>query len=436
MAEKIKNPFIHSHDDDCDHDHGHSHEPFEPADPAQQSLADAMRVSFGILKLIMILLLLFYAFSGTFAVKPQEQVVRTWFGKIIGEEGEEVYKQGWYLGAPYPFEQKIKVPITQRSVSIRSAFWYEVTERQAALTPDQLTGGPLNPEKDGSLLTGDANIVHGRFQVNYKINNAVDFVENVGDVAFADELVTNIAEQGIVYAVAQVKADDFINSQLNSSAAIQRMQRVLDKLQTGITIEDLLIRDSTPPLAVRKAYFLVTDADSEKGQKISAARQQRTTLLNEAAGEAHGPLFEMVKAYELARSVNDAQQSEALDQQIATAFSQLRTPAESGGAVIGGEASELINQANTYRTEVVEQVKAEANSFVSQLDRYRESPNLTSTRMWQKAREKIFTGDVETFYTSTGQTQIITNVDPAVSRKREQDRIEQAEIDAAQSLNP
>jgi modulator of FtsH protease HflK len=435
MVEKIKNPFTHSQDEDCDPDPRHEHEPFEPADPAQQSLADAMRVSFGILKLLMIAVLLAYAGTGVFMVDPQEQVVRLQFGKIIGDGGEQVYTQGWYLGWPYPIEEKIKVSTIQRTVVLRDAFWYEVSDADATKTPDQMYGQPLNPEKDGSLLTADANIVHGRFQINYQISDIVKFVQNVGmpkpkDYSQADALVTAVAERGIVYTAARVTADQFINRNLDSTATIKRMQASLDALNAGITITVLRTPESTPPLMIRKAYTLVTDAESERGQKISAARQQSTSLLNEAAGEAHNVLFELVKSYELARSVGDGDEAQKIAQQIDVAFDQLRLPDELGALAIGGEAARLINEANTYRTETVEQVKAEANSFASLYEQYRSSPELVSSRMWQNVREKIFTGDVETFYTNAGQTQIITNTDPQISRDREKQRLLQAEQDA------
>jgi len=434
MVEKIKNPFIHSHDDDCDHHH--DHEPFEPADPAQQSLADAMRVSFGILKLMMIALLLFYAGTGVFMVKPQEQVVRLQFGKIIGDGDGEVYTQGWHLGWPHPIEEKIYVPTTQRTLILGDAFWYEVTEANATKTPDQLRGGPLNPEKDGSLLTADANIVHGRFHVNYQVSDIVKFVENVGmrkpgDFSQADALVTAVAEQGIVYAAAQVTADEFINRTLDSKSAMLRMNEVLSAMNAGITIEDLRTPESSPPLMIRKSYTLVTDAESERGQKISAARQERTGLLNEAAGEAHDPLFKLVRDYELARSVGDSDLAEKYAEQIDVAFDKLRMPQELGGQAIGGEAARLISEANTYRTETVEQVKAEANSFASLYGQYKKNPELVSSRMWQNVRETIFTGDVETFYTNAGQTQVITNTDPQIARERQEQRVLQAEQDAA-----
>ncbi len=437
MAEKIKNPFIHSHDDDCDHDHHHDHEPFEPADPAQKSLADAMRVSFMILKVIMVAMLVFYASTGIFTVEPQQKVVRLQFGKIIGEGDGQVYDQGWYLGWPYPVEEKVVVPITEQSVSISRAFWHE----PAAVRTGLPRGGPLNPEKDGSLLTGDASIVHGRFEVYYSIDNVIDFVENVGmmprpeEMSAADSLVTNVAEQGIVFAAAQIKADDFINGQFNRSAAKGRMQEVLDELNAGIKIVRLVMDDSEAPLAVRPAYNLVTNAESERGQKISAARQQRTNLLNEAAGEAHDELFALVREYELAQSVGNTDAAEASAQQIDGAFDRLRMPAGLGGSAIGGEASRLISEANTYRTETVERVKSEANSFRTLLGKYREAPELFASREWQQAREAIFTGDVETIYNNSGQLYLELNTDPELNRKREKDRLEKAERDEQAALN-
>jgi modulator of FtsH protease HflK len=428
MAEKIKNPFIHSHDDGCEHGH-HDHEPFEPTDPAQKSLADAMRVSFMILKAIMFLMLVFYACTGIFTVEPQQKVVRLQFGKIIGEGDGKVYEQGWYVGWPYPIEEKVEVPTTQRSVALRKAFWYEAGQTDGS---GQVRGGPLNPEKDGSLLTGDANIVHGRFEVYYTINDVISFVENVGmprpgDMSAADTLVTNVAEQGIVYAAAQVNADDFIKGVLNRSAATKRMQSVLDSMGAGIRIESLVVADSEAPLLVKPAYNLVTNAESERGQKLSAARQQRTNLLNEAAGEAHGPLFKLVQEYELAQSAGDTETAEQLADVIDTAFDQLRLPPELGGTQIGGEASRLISEANTYRTETVEKVKSEANSFRTLLEKYREAPQLFASREREQAREAIFTGDVETIYNNGGQFYLEINTDPSLAREREQKRLQEAE---------
>lgn len=429
MAEKIKNPFIHSHDDDCDHGH-HHHERFEPTDPAQKSLADAMHVSFMILKVIMFLMLIAYAGTGIFRVEPQERVVRLQFGKIVGEGEGKVYSPGWYVGWPYPIEEKIAVPVTdERSVLINKAFWYEAGQTDSS---GNIRGGKLNPEKDGSLLTSDANIVHGRFKVDYTINNVISFIENVGmpgpdDMSDADVLVRNVAEQGIVYATAQTSADEFIKANFKRETAVQRMQTVLDGMGAGIQIVRLVVEGHEAPLLVKPFYNLVTNAESERGQKLRAARQVRTSLLNGAAGEAHNELFKLVQAYELAQSAGQTEQAEQLAGVIDAAFDQLRMPAEYGGAQIGGEASRLINEATTYRTETVQKVKAEADSFRALLANYREAPELFASRERQRAREAIFTGDVETLYNNGGQLYLELNADPELSRKREQKRLQEAE---------
>ena len=76
---KVSNPFEHQHDrvqDDA---------PLDVAalDPAQKSLADALRVSLLILKVIMAGLAIYYVFfSGLYNVKQNEKAVELRFGKI------------------------------------------------------------------------------------------------------------------------------------------------------------------------------------------------------------------------------------------------------------------------------------------------------------------------------------------------------------------
>jgi len=92
-------------------DHGHSHISDhhnsgdssavieEPLDPASQSLADALRSSFRVLKFFMFLIVIVYCFSGFGIVDQKEVVVLTWFGKQVGPPREP----GLLIAAPYPF---------------------------------------------------------------------------------------------------------------------------------------------------------------------------------------------------------------------------------------------------------------------------------------------------------------------------------------------
>src|SRR5690606_8107701 len=105
-------------------------------------------------------------------------------------------------------------PTTTQKVRLDKAFMFDTDQRSEGQTLDEMAGRPLNPEKDGSLLTGDANIVHARWQIEFRINEdrAEEYIENVGNIALANRLVRFAAEQGAVYAAANVTADEFIRN--------------------------------------------------------------------------------------------------------------------------------------------------------------------------------------------------------------------------------
>jgi len=65
-------------------------------DPANQSLADALRMSFRILKLLMLVLVVLYFLSGWFSVKPGENGVILRFGRVLGAgRGEKTVRPSW-----------------------------------------------------------------------------------------------------------------------------------------------------------------------------------------------------------------------------------------------------------------------------------------------------------------------------------------------------
>ena len=74
-------------------DHPHT-EPETPApastplDPGSQALADALRSSFFIVKIVMVILLVAFLGSGFYTVGPQERAIVLRFGRTVGE-GEE-----------------------------------------------------------------------------------------------------------------------------------------------------------------------------------------------------------------------------------------------------------------------------------------------------------------------------------------------------------
>ncbi|MFN7813579.1 MAG: SPFH domain-containing protein, partial [Planctomycetia bacterium] len=179
-------------------------------DPAQQSLADALKVSFGILRLALAALVVAWLLSGTFSVGTNERAVRLRFGDYVGGPGEQVLERGTYLAAPFPIEQVIKVDTRPVTIDLDREFWFEPQESVGATSREGLRAGragPLNPVRDGSLLTGDMNIAHARWKTTYHVADPVAYITNVGQPRLAESLVRCAIQLGIVQAVAQFPAD-------------------------------------------------------------------------------------------------------------------------------------------------------------------------------------------------------------------------------------
>jgi len=179
----------------------------------------------------------------------------------------------------------------------------------------------------------------------------------------------------------------------------------------------------------------VTTAEADRSQRIVASQQDRTRILAEAAGEAAEKLLALVTAYEQAVEAGTAEEAAAAETRIDKAFMDLAVD----NAQVGGEAAKVINAANTYRTQVVERVKSEREMFERLLPQYRQNPRIILSRLWEDAREKILTGDVETFYTVPGQLQLQLNRDPEIQKMKQRAQLknlktEQKDMQRARQL--
>lgn len=391
-------------------------------DPAQQSLAEALRVSFTILKLAMLALLVAYGLSGTFSVGSNEVALRLRFGDYVGDPGNRVLERGTYLAAPFPIEQIVKVDTRPVTLVLDREFWFETTAQESGLTRGQLQARkamPLHPLRDGSLITGDSNIAHAKWTLTWRVGDPVAFLTNVGSKQLATDIVRLVAQQGIVQAIAQLAADDLLRGIVNRELAVGLMQERLDRMRTGLVIDQLVLDKVSAPMRVAGSFDAVTSAESDRASRIVAAQQERSRILGETAGEASGQLMDLVTSYEQAVERGDKEAAPRIQMVIDAALADLRV----GDAVIGGEVARVINTAKTYRTQIVERVASEAMAFEQLLPQYDRNPRLVLSKLWEDARETILTGDVETFYTVPGQLELQLNRDPELQKERQKEQM-------------
>lgn len=409
--------------------------PFEPApaaaaappgaDPAQQSLAEALRVSFGILRFAMVALLVAYAASGLFSVGSNEVALRLRFGDYVGDAAGRVLERGTYLAAPFPIEEVVKVDTRPVTLVLDKEFWFETTAQERTMSRRQMQGlkaMPLNPLRDGSLITGDSSIAHAQWTLTWRVADPVAYLTNVGSRQLAAAIVRLVAQQGIVHMAAQLAADDLLRGVVDREVALGAMQRRLDDMRTGIVVEQLVLDKVSAPMRVAASFDAVTTAESDRAGRIVAAEQERSRILAETAGEASGRLVALVTAYEQATERGDTAAARAADARIAAALETLAVD----GVPIGGEVARRLNAARTYRTQIVEQVAGEATAFEQLLPQFEQSPRLVLSRLWEDARERILTGrDVETFYTVPGRIELQLTRDPGLQQERQKDQLRQ-----------
>lgn len=424
-------------------------------DAAQQSLSDALSVSFRVLKIVMVLLMVAYVFSGVFRVQGDDIAVRYRFGEEIG-----TYAQGWHFGLPFPIEQIVTVPGTTQSLQLNESFWYNNPDNQ---DPEQLAMQPLNPLNDSFLITGDTNVIHVQFGVNYVVDpeRVDDYLRNVGSIEKANALVKTAAERGMIHYVASATIDSIITrGRFETKTIAAYTQEVLEELEAGLRIQQVLIEgnNQSMPNQVRQAYTSVTNAQSEKARTIQEARREYNQILGKTAGGAHTDLLTMIRAYEwalageqdaLAKQLratinasfrglrlpdsetlsaisayqqasaaaagNDDEAAKLLAEQAAAELTTQLTSAsdEFTGRAIAGQIASAISEASANRFQISSKAEQDYNRYAKDLETYRKIPHLLAATRLQETREKVLSDTV--VQTLIGDfTRITTNADPEV----------------------
>ena len=434
----MKNPFKHDHH----HHHDDVHLPItDGLDPASRSLDDALRVSFRVLQIVMVVLLLLYVVSGLFSVPSQKVAVRLRFGNIVGQSPQQqiIPPGGPHFAFPFPIEQVVYVPTSVQRLTLQDPFWFQTTAADVGKTVDEMAAGkqgPLNPEKDGSLVTGDANIVHARWTLDYRIADPIDFIQNITQPSIHDHVVLSAAErmvrlaaeQGLVHTVASLTADQLMKGQLDRQIAIRSINHALQEMKTGIQVEQLSVSQTAMPLMVRDAFQAVIFAENEKAKLIDEAEKERASILGQTAGEAYESLWVVIQDYEQAVTEKNENRIRAIDQKMDLCFKNLEIPHlhdPSQIVSIGGEVSNMINQSITFRTQIVADVQSEARIFSSQLEQYHQYPQIVFAQKWFETLQTVLTGDVETIYAPPGQLYLETNRDPLIQQKIEEDQLKE-----------
>jgi modulator of FtsH protease HflK len=408
-------------------------------DPANQSLADALNILLKLIYVGVFCLGIAYLLSGFKNIQEGQRGIRLLFGKVEQSDLEP----GLRWAPPYPFGELLTVPQGQERVDVQRDFWMYLPNENAAVPLDKLPpSASLKPDQggSGSIITGDSSLVHARWSVQYRRENATKYAQHMMKEN-EQALVLAAAKRGVVRACAELPVDVLLRqspNQPNSVAARAReiAQETLDAAQSGITIEQLLMTEITPPLSVRADFSRVQAAAATQQKSLEEAQSERSTLLNASSGEVGDALLEMIAQYELAVAQSD---QPAMRQQLATIDGVLQgAPVTMDGTdrKVSGQVTKLVSDAQAYRTQVVTLAQADLRRFQAMLDQFRANPLVMVNRQWSSAVQELYGRKTvrKLFFPITRPgdiLQVMINKDPFLEREMEKEVKQQEAIRAA-----
>ena len=244
-------------------------------------------IKLGVIGLVILIVL----FSSFYQISPEEMGVILRFGKFV-----RTTDPGLHLKLP-GIEQLMKVPV-QRQLKMEFGFRTEV--------PGIRTEYRVTPEtqREARMLTGDLNVADVEWIVQYKIKDAYNFLFKLRD---AESTFHYMNEAVVRKIVGDNSVDEVITVGRARMAleAKEELQRLCDRYEIGIEVNQLIFQDVNPPDPVKPSFNEVNEALQEKERKINEAWSEYNEIIPKARGEAE-QMIRGAEGYATER-VNNAQ---------------------------------------------------------------------------------------------------------------------------------
>lgn len=222
--------------------------------------------------IIVLLLLIIMGFSSFFQIGPEEVGVITRFGKYSRtvEPGlnfkipftETVYK------VPVENQQKLEFGFRTTNADVKSEYRRSKSEQEESL-----------------MLTGDLNLASVEWVVQYRIDNAYNYLFKVRN----PELTLRAISES---AMRQIVGNRTVNEVLTVGRAEiggkleELIQEISREYSMGVKIDQVVLQDVNPPEPVKGAFNAVNEAQQEKETLINQAKSEYNKVIPKASGQA------------------------------------------------------------------------------------------------------------------------------------------------------
>jgi membrane protease subunit HflK len=376
----------------------------EELDAGGKSLSEALRVSFIILKVIMIVLVVAFLVSGLETVGSDEQAIVLRFGKIRGVGEERILGPGLHWVFPYPIDEIVRIPVEKTvNLAINSFWYYQSPQEILAEGRRHRPPSKLDPVIEGYCITrsekeklartgsdgSDYHLVHCKWQLTYQIDDPERFFRNVyvedvkpGQIYFdvitrsITPLLEGLFEDAVVTALVNYTIDEVMFEKVATvkDHVNKLLQDNLEKIDSGIKVVSVELTNKIWPRQVHLAFLASLKASQERQRMISDARSYAETTLNETAGGVAEELFEVLNG----KTISEEEENFLWEN-------------------LAGEAKVRIADARVYRARIVDTAKASADYLQELLPEYRKRPELVLQEIYWDAIEQVLTNAGERF---------------------------------------
>ena len=305
-----------------------------PSRNSEQSGGGSGRASAVVLLLIPIIAVVWLA-TGVYTVGPEEQGALRTFGRFVA-----IADQGLHWHWPSPIGVRNIVPVTNTR---RLELGFRSAANGTSTTPVQI---------ESEMITGDENIVDVQAVIQYRISNLRSFLFEVDDPGDPDrgvaaglpegETLRDIAETALRQVVGARNIDDVLTTEKEQvqASVLEKMRQLSRDYNTGIDILQVLLQNVNPPAEVQDAFEDVVRAREDRERDINLAEAYKASQIPQATGAA----------------------------------------------------AQIVEEADGFKRGRIERARGEAEGFEAILSSYEISPNVTRTRLYLEALERILAG--------------------------------------------
>jgi membrane protease subunit HflK len=296
-----------------------------------ETIDDLMKL----LKVLMVVVFIFYAFSGITIVKPGEVAMIVRFGRLVGiSPADQLHHAGWLFALPYPIDEIIRAPE-------KEILEVKINELAPLTSGEEEAKDTLDPVSEGYCISGDQNIFQVRASVKFQVVDPVRLIFHFyRDFATMSRLLNDIIVQELTRVSAGFTIDGILTESKEKLASMVRenAQKTLDRLDCGILLLTVEFAEITPPRYLEADFEQVNSAYIQRQNFISEATTKREELLPKSRADA----------------------------------------------------DRTVSEAYVYREKVVSDAQAHATGFLKGLSAYKSNPTQIRIDLLQETQQKVF----------------------------------------------